>query len=218
MRLIHAPPSPYGRKIAIALKEKQIAFETYYDQPWGDTTCTVDYSPLEQLPILVLDTGKAIYDSTYILEWLELRYPEPPLLPTDVDGILGAKLLQMLGERVMEAVHQITFELKRSYPSEDWVSRQTRKVRKGLDEIDRLVCGRCPAVGDAITVGDIAVGSTVLVFDFLISNDFAPDLEVLRWRHDRRDLETFIGALENRQSFQETKPAMMDVDLQAVVC
>ena len=145
MKLINALSSPYGRKVAIALREKGIPHEVEYDVPWGDNTCTPLYSPLEQLPILILDNGDVVYDSNYILDWLELSYPAPPLMPADREAIIATKLLKMLGERVMEFVHAITFELQRPQPSSPWVDRQSRKVSRGLAEIDRLIGERRPA-------------------------------------------------------------------------
>jgi len=35
-----------------------------------------------------------------------------------------------------------------------------------------------------ITLGDIAVGSTLLVIDFLIDHAFVPPLDVLNWKSD----------------------------------
>ena len=93
--LINAGPSPFGRKVAIALIEKKLDYVIQYDLPWGDKTCTPNYSPLQQLPILIEENGNCVYDSTYILEWLERRFPQPALLPADVDKLLEAKLRQM---------------------------------------------------------------------------------------------------------------------------
>ena len=98
--LINARPSPYGRKVAIALQEKGLEYEVVYDRPWNEGSCTPDYSPLEQLPILVSEEGEKIYDSPYILEWLETRFPQPPLLPEPVDARLEARKRQMLGLEV----------------------------------------------------------------------------------------------------------------------
>lgn len=217
MKLINARPSPYGRKVAVALKEKKIPFEVEYDVPWAGTTRTPEFNPLEQLPILILDTGAVIYDSTYILEWLELRYPEPSLLPHDVDERLAAKLLQMLGERLMEFTATIVFELQRSEPAKAWVERHETKLKRGLAELDRLLAHRRPSISEPITLGDIAVGTTLQVFPFMIAHGLIADLEVLRWKERHPNLVKFVAALEQRPSFIETRPEMMDVNLQAVV-
>ena len=217
MKLINARPSPYGRKVAIALKEKNIPYEVHYEMPWGDETCTPQHSPLEQLPILLLDEGGTVYDSSYILDWLELRFPEPPLLPRDRDGIIAARLLKLLGERTMEIAHMLIFETVRSDPSPPWIERQTRKLRGGFAEMDRLVGGHRPGPHDAITLGDIAVGATMGVFEFAIAEGLVPDIEVLRWRERHPELGGFVDALETRASFRETRPAMMDVDLRTIL-
>ncbi len=217
IRLINARPSPYGRKAAIALIEKQIPYDVTYDMPWGDGTCTPQYSPLEQLPILILDSGETVYDSSFILDWIELAYPEPPLMPSSTQAIIAERRLKMLGERLMEAIHSITFELQRPDPGAAWIERQSRKVSGALAAIDREVGARRPGAGQFLSLGDIAVGTTLLVIGFLINNKFVKPLDVLDWQTNHPNLVAYTGALETRESFEKTRPAMMDVDLKAVV-
>lgn len=217
LRLINARPSPYGRKIAIALREKGIPYEVQYDQPWGDGTCTPEYSPLEQLPILILDSGETVYESSYILDWLELRYPDPPLLPTKVDALVEARRMKMLGEKLLEFIHILSFEALRPDPSDVWMERQSRKLRGALGEIDRRIGSRRPAIDDPVDLGDIAIGSTLLATEFLIANGLVPKLEVLKWQESHPNLVEYADALDRRPSFIETRPQMMDVDLKAVL-
>ena len=71
----------------IALQEKKLPFELQTEVPWDSTTKTPEYNPLEKLPVLVLDDGKtAIYESHYIIEWLEAKYPDTSLMPSSLDG------------------------------------------------------------------------------------------------------------------------------------
>ncbi len=217
MRLINAKPSPYGRKVAIALIEKNISYDVIYDMPWGEGSCTPQYSPLEQLPILILDNGERVYDSSFILDWIDLVYPHPPLMPSATDALIVERRLKMLGERLMEVIHSITFELQRPEPGASWVDRQSRKMRGALAEIDRQVGARRPSEGKFLSLGDIAVGTTLLVVEFLIANKFVEPLKVLDWQNGHPNLVAYAEALETRESFQKTKPAMMDVDLKLVV-
>ena len=180
--LINAGPSPFGRKVAIALIEKSLDYVVQYDLPWSEKTCTAQYSPLQQLPILIEENGNYIYDSTYILEWLERRYPEPPLLPTDVDAALEAKLRQLLGERLLEVMSSLAFEVLRPQPSAAWIERQERKVRGVLRELDRLLKDRLIRNDQAVDLGDIAIGTSLLVLESSISFGHCPDLDILRWR------------------------------------
>ena len=70
-RLISATPSPYARKVRIALAEKGIVFELITEVPWDSTTQTPRHNPLEKLPVLLLEGGGSVYESSYILEYLE---------------------------------------------------------------------------------------------------------------------------------------------------
>ena len=83
LRLISATPSPYARKVRIALAEKGLPFELLTEVPWDSTTLTPNYNPLEKLPVLLLQDGSSVYESSFILQYLELTYPQHPLLPSD---------------------------------------------------------------------------------------------------------------------------------------
>lgn len=72
-KLISATPSPYARKVRIALEEKGLPFELVTEVPWDSTTQTPRYNPLEKLPVLVTEGGEGIYESSYIMQWLELK-------------------------------------------------------------------------------------------------------------------------------------------------
>ena len=215
--LINARPSPFGRKVAIALIEKSLEYSVIYDMPWGEDTRTPEFSPLEQLPILIAADGQRIYDSTYILEWLERRYPHPALLPEDTDEALHQKLVQMLAERLMEISQSLIFEMQRPAPSEAWIDRQSRKISSGLAELDRQIGDQPPGHDQPLLLGDIATGATLLALEFGIRHDFCPDLALLRWRQRYPNLCHYIGQIEERPSFVSTRPELMDVDLGATV-
>lgn len=215
--LINARPSPFGRKVAIALIEKGIEYAVRYDMPWGSETCTPEFSPLEQLPILIDENGESIYDSTYILEWLESKFPTPPLLPKGVERRLAAKKRQLLGERLMEIAQNLIFEMHRPDPSTAWIERQTRKILGGLVEMERLHANHRADDDGSIDLGDIAIGTTLLLFEFAVAAGLSPAIDALRWRSRYTKLTQLVERLECRPSFVATVPRNMDVDLQATV-
>ena len=215
--LINARPSPFGRKVAIAMREKGIAYDTRFDVPWGDETCTPQYSPLEQLPILITEQDEYIYDSAYILDWLEARFPDPALLPAEPDARLAAQKRRMLGERLMEVVQALVFEMLRPEPSAPWVDRQTRKVRGALGELERLYGDHASRGETRPDLGDIAVATTLLGIEFALDSGLSPAIAVLRWREGHPALDSAVSALGARPSFAATRPQMMEVDLQANV-
>ncbi len=217
-QLINARPSPYGRKVAIALYEKRVRFETIFDLPWAEATETRLHSPLEQLPILLVPGAEPIYDSSYILHWLEAHHPEPALLPHDRDERLLALKLLTLGERLMEIAQSIIFETYRPQPSEQGIDRGTRKIVRGLAEVERLIgAGPQPQVDQPIHLGHIALGTTLLVWEFVVSEKMSPPIDALAWRGRHLNLTTLVTELELRPSFVATEPTPMNVNIAAEV-
>ena len=108
-KLISATPSPCARKVRVALQEKGLPFELVTEVPWDTTP---KYNPLEKLPVLILEDGSSVYESS--LQYLELKYTETPLLPEDVDGRLEARRFEVLCDGVCDAVVLTFFESLRA--------------------------------------------------------------------------------------------------------
>jgi glutathione S-transferase len=214
MKLINATPSPYGRKVAIALKEKSISYDVQYDVPWIETTIVPQFSPLQQLPILITDEGENIYDSAYIIDWLELTHPSPSLLPADVHERLKVMLLRMLAERLAEIAQIVVFEAQRPEPSQPWLERQRRKIASGLAECAKMVKDRKPDAADAI---HLAMGCTLGMFDVIIEQGLAEKIPEFKWRIQYPHLVIYAAALDGRPSFEQTRPVMFELDLKQVV-
>ncbi len=200
MKLISATPSPYARKVRIALAEKGIPFELLTEVPWNDDTTLPRHNPLEKLPVLIPDDGEPVYQSSYILEWLERRHPEPPLLPKDDDGILAHKKLEVIADGVCDAVILILFERMRpaTGQSEPWIARQGRKIHGGVAALAEAVGTRRFAIGDRFGLADIAIGS---VLGYLGVRYAAMD-----WRGLHPDLAAYANGLFDRPSFAGSLP------------
>lgn len=112
--LISATPSPYARKVRIALAEKGLPFTLQTEVPWNSDSKTPQYNPLEKLPVLILDDGKtAVYESHYIMEWLEAKYPETSLMPENLDDKLFAKKVEVVCDGICDALVLAFFEKMR---------------------------------------------------------------------------------------------------------
>lgn len=198
--LLSATPSPYARKVRIALIEKGIPFELKTEVPWDSTTETPRYNPLEKLPVLITDSGEGIYESRFILEWLEVKHPLIPLLPHDEDGRLAARQMEVLADGVCDAFVLLFFEMKREpeKQSPEWIARQRRKIDGGLREIARRIGKREFAVGNRFGLADIAAATVV----GYLSVRF-PDLD---WRSQHPDLAAYSDRMEQRPSLAATRP------------
>jgi glutathione S-transferase len=80
------PLSPYTQKVKIALMEKGVEFEAPMPDGIGTGASIEDFmaaSPRGEVPALVEGDDVRLFDSTIMLEYIEDRWPQPPLLPTD---------------------------------------------------------------------------------------------------------------------------------------
>ena len=198
MRLISATPSPYARKVRIALAEKGIPFELSTEVPWDDDTSLPAWNPLEKLPVLLPDDDEPVYESRFILEWLERRHPLPPLLPTDDNGILAAKRIEVIADGICDAAVLTFLEHQRATPSQPWLARQRRKIDGGVAALETLCAGKAFAVANAFGLADIAAGSALgyLAVRF-------PEKD---WRAEHPTLAAYAEPLFGRPSFASTAP------------
>ncbi|KAK5685065.1 hypothetical protein LTS10_003140 [Elasticomyces elasticus] len=210
--LISASPSPYARKVRIALAEKGIPFHLQTEVPWDQTTVTPQYNPLEKLPVLILDDQTAVYESHYILEWLEAKYPEPALLPSDIDDRLFAKKVEVLCDGMCDAVVIAFFERMREpeKQSEPWKARQMRKVEGGLRQLNTWVEERQGQylVGDRLTIADLAIAA------FL--GWFAIRWTEHPWQATYPNLRRYWKGLEELEHFKTTRPSPQTMKDQVV--
>lgn len=199
LKLISATPSPYARKVRIALQEKGLPFELLTEVPWDKTTSTPKYNPLEKLPVLLLEDGSSVYESSFILHYLEVKYPDTPLLPPNIDDALTARKLEVLCDGVCDAIVLTFFERMRpAGGSPEWISRQRRKIDGGFAEIAKIVGQQQWAVGESFSLGDIAAGTAIGYASVRL-----PEFP-LATRHP--NLVTYYERLQTRASFQSTAP------------
>lgn len=85
IRLYYASGSPFSWRVQLVLEEKGLSYEPvllHFDKGEVKTPEHLARSPHGKVPALT-DDALALYESTAIVEYLEERYPTPPLLPTE---------------------------------------------------------------------------------------------------------------------------------------
>ena len=109
------PLSPYAQKVKIALAEKGIPFERRLPEAFGsgavrDAEFTAE-NPRHEVPVLV-DGDVRIFDSTIILEYLEEKWPQPPLLPPSPAERARVRMLEDVMDTQYEAVNWGILEIE----------------------------------------------------------------------------------------------------------
>ena len=110
--LYEHPLSPYAQKVKIALAEKGVAFECRLpDLMSGQDPDFAAANPRLEVPALV-DGDTKVFDSSIILEYVEERWPTPPLLPAGAAARARARMLEDLCDTYYEAVNWAVMEIR----------------------------------------------------------------------------------------------------------
>ncbi len=82
MTLYSDPTCIHSHRVRFVLAEKNVTVEIIDSDPLNPPEDVVDLNPYASLPT-ILDRDLTLYDSRIIMEYLDERFPHPPLLPVD---------------------------------------------------------------------------------------------------------------------------------------
>jgi RNA polymerase-associated protein len=82
MTLFSSPTSPDSHRVRMVLAEKGITVEIVDVDAANKPEDLIDLNPYNTVPTLV-DRELVLYDSRAIMEYLDERFPHPPLMPVD---------------------------------------------------------------------------------------------------------------------------------------
>ena len=107
MLLYEHPLSSYAQKVKIALREKGLDFKAETPPALGSGRADGQFaatSPRNEVPALI-DGDAHIFDSTIILEYLEDKFPSPPLLPHEPAQRANARMIEEVCDTLYEAIN-----------------------------------------------------------------------------------------------------------------
>ena len=178
MILRSAAPSPFGRKVQIALSV--LGFNDVKIEP-ADTMQPHDtvraQNPLGKIPVLIVEDGSAYYDSRVILEYLDDRAGGGKIIPREPPARLAALRLQALCDGILDASILTIYESRWRPPEKHeakWLEHQAGKVARALTALETAP----PALGPGGTiphVGQIALACALGYRDFRFGGDWRAD-------------------------------------------
>lgn len=80
MTLYSGSNDPYSHRARIVLAEKGVTFDLYEIDVDAQVDALVEINPYNTVPTLV-DRDLVLYESEIIMEYLDERFPHPPLMP-----------------------------------------------------------------------------------------------------------------------------------------
>lgn len=159
MKLYGRPFSVYVRTVRLCLEEKGLAYELLPVDPFDPAGLPDWYGalhPFGKIPAFE-DGDVRLYESDAIQRYLEARYPEPPLLPTEPRALArAAQAMRMMDSYAYPAMVWSIFICDARGHEEGWMPRDKalEVSRKVLGELERWL-GDAPYIaGDTLTLAD----------------------------------------------------------------
>ncbi|KAI4370314.1 hypothetical protein MLD38_018677 [Melastoma candidum] len=167
MKLYSNYLSSCSHRVRIAIRFKGLAYEYVpVDFSIGEHLSPEysEISPLNYVPTLVDDDGMSIADSLAIIIYLEEKYPQNPLLPTDPQkkaiNLQVASIVSSSIQPLQVAIMKLP---------EDKVSRSEKLARinhhigKGFYALEELLKGHAGiyATGDEVFLGDLFIAPQI---------------------------------------------------------
>lgn len=187
--------SPFAWKVWLALEHKGIPFEAKrlsFDNDDTKTPAFLAINPRGRVPA-ILDDGFPLWESSAIIEYLEERYPERPLLPKDLHGRAIVRrmvneadnyLATTSGELVEQAVYLT--------PAERDPAKSQAARKQMMEELSRLEKGlKGDFLYEALGLADYAAYPYVRMAQR--ADERAPGLGIAR-----ADMPAKVGAWMDR--------------------
>jgi glutathione S-transferase len=162
LRLFEHPLSPYAQKVKIALYEKGLPFEATVPDIFGGTDSDfLASSPRREVPTLI-DGDVMVFDSTIILEYLEDKWPVPPLLPPDPAMRARVRMIEELCDTYCEAITWGVAEIRVfGRATDDLARRMLERARQQVEKmgqrLERELGARPWFNGERFGWGDLSV-------------------------------------------------------------
>ncbi len=187
LTLYALPVSLYSAKTRIALRHKRLA--------WREELPPGGYGAAEykrivasgNLPALV-DDGFIIADSEVIAEYLEERFPEPPLLPADPRGRARMRERSRFHDTRLEPALRVLFgNLDPDSCDDDLYARQSHALTERLGQLARII--------DAASDLPFGLGDCGLPVTFAWIDALTPRLGLdVAWPEELRRYQTRTAA------------------------
>jgi len=199
MKILGSPNSPYARKAHIAMLEKKVPGEFVIDRPSSPDSNVPKHNPLGKVPVLVLDDGKSIYDSSVIVEYFDGVGSGPKLIPADFASRMVVRQWEALGDGITDAIVSLTHDSRYTESCDAqaaWYQKQLKKIENGLAALERDIGANEFCFGKAFTLADICAGMALGYLDRAYAS--------YDWRGKFPGLKRYADNLFARSTFQKS--------------
>jgi RNA polymerase-associated protein len=153
MTLFSAPDEVASHRTRIVLAEKDVEIEIVSVTPGRFPEDLLDLNPDHSLPTLV-DRDLVLYDSRIIIEYLDERFPHPPLMP--VDPVSRAHFRLAL-HRIERDWYGIAAKLDKAAPEGADAAKLRGELRDLIVQTADFVRNKPYFAGDELSLVDVTI-------------------------------------------------------------
>jgi lactoylglutathione lyase len=165
MKLYTSPSSPFGMRVVLAARAKGVEIECVRPSSGVKSKEFLAMNPIGKIPLLITDSGRVIPESLAILHYLEDRFPNPSLLPSDPDERARVNVaVQIMDSYVMAPVIRTFPHLDPRNRDQLIVDREVARWKEGAAALDHFMSAPLTAAAAGISLADC-----VLPFSFHLS-------------------------------------------------
>lgn len=165
LKLYAHPLSSYVQKAKTAFYEKQVAFEeVMLDGSEPVASAFAALWPIGKFPVLT-DGDRLVFEATAIIEYLDVKYPDKPLIPNDPDAAIAVRMWDRFFDNYINNPQQriVAIAIKRDVGNEALFRGQ---LETAYAVLDRHMAGRAWAAGDGFSLADCAAAPALLYADW----------------------------------------------------
>ena len=163
LKLYHEPISFNSRRVWITLLEKGLEFELVELKLDGDQFHPdfVALNPFHHIPVLV-DDGFRVIESLAILDYLEAKYPNSAMLPTEAQQLAIARMVEMvITNEFNPAISPLYMQLLGVECDESQLEEAKQKLATGLSFLENLLGNSSYYGGEQLSLADIFAGTVI---------------------------------------------------------
>jgi glutathione S-transferase len=167
MKLLYQTHSPYARKVLVAAHElglqQRIEVIHHETSPTRRNDEVFALNPLGKVPVLIVDDGLALFDSSVICEYLDGLHAGAKLIPQEHGARFRALRRQALAQGMADAGIAARWEAERRPAPSRWppmLQGQLDKIAAACDFLEQEI-GDAPRAETLPDVGDIALATAL---------------------------------------------------------
>jgi len=155
--------SNYYNKAKLALLEKGVPFTEVKLLTGSKDDAVLACTPLGKVPFLRDEEGRTLCESQVIVDYLEARFPTPPLVPADPMAAAKVRELCTFMELYLELVARDLYAQAffGGTVSEGTKERVKARLQKNIPALQRLLKMAPYAAGSSFTMADLAAFSAL---------------------------------------------------------